>query len=383
MIPYSRQKITKKDIDAVTQVLKSDFLTQGPKLGIFEKKIIDKVSSKYCCCVNSATSALHLSCLALGLKKDDIVWTVTNTFVASANCAALCNAKVDLIDIDNSTFNICIDELKLKLKNIKSDKYLPKIVIPVHFAGNPTNQKEIFNLSRKYGFKIIEDASHSLGSYQNKIPIGSCKYSDLTVFSFHPVKNITTAEGGAVLTNNKKLYERLCMLRNHGITKQKKNFHNKQNSSWYFEQQLLGLNYRMNELQAALGIEQLKNLEKFIKKRNQLAKYYIKNLKNLDLQFQQISPNNYSAYHLFVIVLKNFTLIKLNKLIDYFLNKNVYVQKHYIPIYHHPYYKKNFNSKNFPNTENYYHKSISLPLYYDLRKSEQDKVISIIKKFLN
>ena len=382
MIPYSRQKISKKEIDAVTQVLKSDFLTQGPKLPIFEKKIIENVQAKYCCCVNSATSALHLSCLALGLKKNDIVWTVTNTFVASANCAALCDAKVDLIDIENSSFNISIDYLKTKLRNIKSDKYLPKIVIPVHFAGNPTNQKEIFNLSKKYGFKIIEDASHALGSYQNKIPIGSCKYSDFTVFSFHPVKNITTGEGGAILTNNKKLNEKLHMLRNHGITKQKSKLYNKKNSSWYFEQQLLGLNYRMNELQAVLGIEQLKNLKKFIRKRNQQAKYYIKNLKKYDIQFQKIDSQNYSAYHLFVIVLNNFNIKKLNILIKYFLKNNIYVQKHYIPIYHHPYYKENFNPKNFPNTENYYNKSISLPLYYDLKRSEQDKVISIIKYFL-
>ena len=288
MIPYSRQYLDKKDFYEVSKVLRSKFITQGEKVKLFEKKICKKVGSKFGIAVNSATSALHIACLALGLKKNDYLWTVPNTFVASANCGIYCGAKIDFVDIDKNTFNISIEKLKKKLNLAKKLKKLPKIIVGVDFAGNPYDHHQLYILSKKYNFKVITDASHSLGSkYYNKF-IGTCKWSDITVFSFHPVKPITTAEGGIAVTNNKNLFKNLNIFRNHGITKNLNEFKRKIDQKWYYEQVELGYNYRMNEIQAALGISQLKKLTLFNKKRNILAKKYKIELKNLPLKFQKI-----------------------------------------------------------------------------------------------
>ena len=299
MIPYSRQEIDKKDIESVKKVLKSRFITQGNQINIFEKKICSKVGSKYSVAVNSATSALHIACLALGLKKVSILDSI-KYFVASANCGLYCGARIDFIDIDKDTFNISIENItKLKLQKKKKT---PKIVVAVDFGGNPYDHKKLYELSRKYNFKIITDASHSLGSRYKNYKIGKCRWSDITVFSFHPVKPITTAEGGIAVTNNKSLFEKLKVFRNHGISRDIKKYQKKINQKWYYEQIDLGYNYRMNELQAALGISQLKKLDNFNLKRNKIANFYKKNLKNLPIKFQEIDKNNFSTYHLFVIL---------------------------------------------------------------------------------
>ena len=278
MIPYSRQQIDNKDIKSINKVLKSKFITQGSQINIFEKKICIKVDSKYGVAVNSATSALHISCLALGLKKKEYLWTVPNTFIASANCGLYCGARIDFVDIDEDTFNISIEKLKKKLILAKKNKKIPKIIVAVDFGGNPYDHKTLYELSKKYKFKIITDASHSLGSRYKNYKVGNCKWSDITVFSFHPVKPITTAEGGIAVTNNKILYDKLKILRNHGISRDVKKYKKKINHKWYYEQIDLGFNYRMNELQAALGISQLKKLDSFNLKRNKIAKIYKKKI---------------------------------------------------------------------------------------------------------
>jgi UDP-4-amino-4,6-dideoxy-N-acetyl-beta-L-altrosamine transaminase len=386
MIPYSRQYLDKSDLHEVSKVLRSKLITQGDKVKIFEKKICKKVGSKYGVTANSATSALHIACLALGLKKNDYLWTVPNTFVASANCGVYCGAKIDFVDIDENTFNISLLELKKKLKLSKKLKKLPKIIVGVDFAGNPYDHKELYELSKKYNFKTITDASHSLGSkYKNSL-IGACKWSDITVFSFHPVKPITTAEGGIAVTNNRKLFNDLNIFRNHGITKNLKEFKKKINQKWYYEQVSLGYNYRMNEIQAALGISQLKKLSLFNKKRNILAKKYSQNLKDLPIKFQKINKNCYSAYHLFVILFPNSIIRKklYNKIFNYFLKKKIGVNLHYLPVHLHPFYrKKGFGIGNYPIAENYAKRAISIPLYPSLTFQNQNKVIRVIKKICN
>ena len=367
MIPYSTQTINKQDLKAVNLAMKSFFLTQGPKVSEFEKKLTKKVGSKYGVAVNSATSALHIACLAVGLKKKDIFWTVPNTFVASANCGRLIGAKVDFVDINPRTFNIDTDLLEKKLINAKKKNKLPKLIIPVHFAGQPTNQKKIWQLSKKYNFRIIEDASHSLGAKLNNEKVGSCKWSDITVFSFHPVKMITTLEGGAALTKNYKLYKNLKLFSNHGITKQSKYFINKKEGPWYYEQQTLGLNYRMSEISAALGISQLKRLNYFFKKRNNLAKMYDKNLDSSFVFTPYLIKGAKSSYHLYVIKLKD-SVVHLHKTFFEYLRKNkINVNLHYIPVHLQPYYKKlGFSKGNFANSEKHANSVISLPIYPDL-----------------
>ena len=301
MIPYSRQNINQKDILEVNKVLRSNFLTQGNNVMRFEKIISKYTKAKYSVAVNSASSALHIACLALGVKKNDIVWTVPNTFVASANCAIHCGATVDFVDIDPDDWNISISSLQKKLKIAKRRNKLPKLIIPVHFAGLPSNQEKIWTLSKKYKFKILEDASHSIGAKCKKQRSGSCKWSDITVFSFHPVKIITTGEGGMALTNNKILSDRMKILRTNGISQS--NFFNKKNKikPWYYEHQTPGFNYRMSDISAALGISQFKRLKMFVDKRNKIAKKYKKYFKNTPIKFQKIHKHCYSSYHLFPI----------------------------------------------------------------------------------
>lgn len=375
LIPYNKQSINKKDIIEVNKVLKSNFLTQGPKNEIFCKKISKYTNSKYSLVLNSASSALQIACLAMRLSKKDILWTSANTFISSATAGAHCGAKVDFIDIDLETGNLSIKNLEKKLKSAKKKKLLPKILMVVHFAGIPCDMKKIKDLSQKYKFKIIEDASHAMGSkyYGNKI--GSCKYSDACIFSFHPIKSITTFEGGAITTNSKKIYEESKLLSDHGISR---NISKKR--KWLYDQKILGFNYRLNDVSCAIGISQLLRIEKFVKIRNKIAKFYLKNLKNLPLNLPIIPINISSSFHLFVISLKNFSR---DDFYDYMLKKGIKLQYHYIPLYRHTYFKSklNINKKNFLNMENYFKNSISLPIFVDLKKSDLYKIVKEIKNF--
>ena len=381
---YSTQTITKTDIKAVKKVLYSDWLTQGPQTTSFENQIKNKVNSKYAVTVNSGSSALLLACKVLSLKKGDIFWTVPNTFVATANCGLLCGAKVDFVDIDPETWNISLEKLEEKLINAKKKKILPKVLIIVHLAGLPTNPKILFKLSKKYKFKIIEDASHSLGATYFSKKVGCCYWSDITVFSLHPVKIITTGEGGLCVTNSKKIYEDLLLLKNNGITNNKKNFIFKNPGPWYYEQHKLGYNFRISEIQAALGISQLKKLNSFVKKRNQIAKVYLKNLKYLPIETQKIDKNFISTYHLFIIKLKDKKSHLHLKLFNYLRKNRILVNLHYLPVHLHPYFKKkNFKKKSFPVSENYSKNALSIPIYPNLTKNNQFKVILLLKRFFN
>ena len=385
MIPYSKQNINKKDTSAVLKVLKSNFLTQGPTVQKFEEKICKLTRAKYAIACNNGTSALHLACLALDVKKNDIVWTVPNTFVATANCVLNCGGKIDFVDIDKENFNISIVELEKKLIRAKKKKKLPKILIPVHLGGEPTQQKKIWHLSRKYKFKIIEDASHSIGAKHLKEPVGSCKWSHITTFSFHPVKVITTIEGGAALTNNKKLSEKMKLFLSNGITKNQKNFKNKKmkNCPWYYEQQETGYNYRMSDVCAALGISQLSRLKKFIAERNKIANIYKRLLKNLPLKFQNISKENLSTYHLLIV---QFNLKKskfsYKKIFNTLRSANFFVNLHYMPMHINPYFKKKgFRKKQFPVAEKYGECSLSLPVYYGIPIKKINQICRKIKSF--
>ena len=379
MIPYSRQFINNSDKKKVLDVLNSKFLTTGPAIEEFERKLAKKFKCKYTVVVNSATSALHLSCLSLGLDSKDTFWTSPISFVSSANCALLCGSKVDFIDIEPKTFNISVESLKKKIFNIKKKSDLPKIVMPVHLSGNPCDMQELKKLSKKYKFKIIEDASHASGSKIGKDLVGSCKLSDIAVFSFHPVKTITSGEGGAILTNSKKIYEKLKILRNQGITKKTNKFKSSHINPWHYEVNEIGYNYRMTDLQAALGSSQLDSLEKFINKRNSIAQYYKKKLSK-KVHTQLIDKNNLSTYHLFIIRVKSSIR---NQIVKKLIKNKIVSSLHYIPIYRHKLYKKkfNFSFKNFPQSEKYYKEAISIPIFFKLSKKQLDKIILVINSF--
>ena len=384
MIPYGKQDINQADIEAVIAVLKSDFLTQGPQVPLFEKNISNYCDAQYGVAVNSATSALHIACLALGLGKGDWLWTSPNSFVASANCGLYCGAKVDFVDIDPKTYNLSVEELKKKLIQAKKDSKLPKIVIPVHFAGQSSDMQSIHKLSKEFGFKIIEDASHAIGGkYQDK-PIGGCQYSDITVFSFHPVKIITTAEGGLATTNKKNLAEKMQLFRAHGITRDPNLMTKETDGGWYYQQIELGFNYRMNDLQAALGIAQMKRLDKFIVIRHSLKKRYDELLKDLPLITPVQSSDSYSSLHLYPIQLKLEQISKShNEIFDELRQSGVGVNLHYIPIHMQPYFENmGFKKGDFPIAEDYYTRVISVPIYQNLIFETQDKVVSILKKIL-
>ncbi len=381
MIPYGRQDITQDDIDAVKEVLKSDFLTQGPQVPKFETMVSDYCGSKYAIAVSSATSALHIACQALGLSKGDWLWTSPITFVASANCARYCGAKVDFIDIDPDTYNLCPQALEKKLIEAKKKGCLPKIVIPVHLSGQSCDMKSIHALSQLYGFKIIEDASHSVGSSYLDNPVGGCQYSDVTVFSFHPVKIITTAEGGMALTNNSKLADSMSMLRSHGITRNPEHMTKEPDGDWYYQQLDLGYNYRMNDIQAALGISQFKRIDTIVSRRHTLADRYNKLLQDLPIKTPFQSSHSYSSFHLYIILLNEAT--KHKQLFSDLRKKDIGVNLHYIPIYRQPYYSsKNLDYNNFPISELYYSSAISIPLYSSLSEDDQDKVVEAIRKSL-
>jgi len=384
MVPYSRQSINKQDISSVIKVLKSNFLTQGPKVLEFEKKFSQYVKSKYAVSSNSGSSSLHLACLSLNIGKNNIVWTVPNTFAASANCAINCGAKVDFVDIDPKTWNIEISSLEKRLLISKKKNKLPKALIPVHFGGQATEQKEIWKLSKKFKFKIIEDASHSIGAKHYGEMVGSCKWSDVTVFSFHPTKIITTGEGGMATTNDKKIAEKMKIYRTNGITKDYKLFKNKKNSEpWYYEQLECGYNYRMNDIAAALGISQLKRINQFIKKRNLIAKLYKKILKDVPVEFQKINTYNFSSYHLFIIKLDLGKFkYSYKKIFNFLRAKKYFVNLHYMPLHLSPYFKKKgFKKNDFPIAEHFGKLALSIPVYNDLKLKKIYEICKTIQSF--
>ncbi len=384
MIPYSRQNISEEDVESVIKVLKSDFLTNGPVIKKFESLCSEKFNAKYCISMNSATSALHVACLSLGLKKNDIVWTTPNTFVASANCALYCGAKIDFVDINSQTNLIDIELLGEKLSKAKKEKKLPKIIIPVHLTGQPTNQEEIYRLSKKYNFKIIEDASHSMGASRNKEPVGTCKWSDITIFSFHPVKIITTGEGGMILTNNTEVNNKAQLFRTSGITREKKYFKNKNLGPWYYEQLVLGYNYKLTDIQAALGISQLKRLNSFVNERNEIAKIYNAELSNLPLKLPHIIKENYSSFHLYVIRLENDKIKITHKEVHQkLIEKKIGVNLHYFPVHLHPLYQTiGFKNGMFPEAEQYAREAISIPIFPGLSNVDQEYIVESIRKIL-
>lgn len=382
MIPYGKQDISQVDIDAVIEVLKSDYLTQGPVVERFEKDLSNYTGADYSIAVSSATSALHIACIALGVGAGDLVWTSPITFVASANCALYCGAKVDFVDIDFDTNNMCPSALRLKLQHAKALGRLPKVVIPVHMGGLSCDMKSIFELSQEYGFKIIEDASHAIGGSFGGSKIGSCEYSDIAVFSFHPVKIITTAEGGAALTNNAHLGNKLALLRSHGVTRDIEQMENVPDGDWYYEQISLGFNYRMTDLHAALGCSQMKRLDDFVLTRNKLAQRYNKKLSHLPLDLPSISSGSISSFHLYIIKISQGNESERRNLFDFLRHHNIGVNVHYIPVHLQPYYKrKGFSEGDLPISELYYKEAISIPLYPNLSVADQDHIVSKLCEF--
>ena len=382
MIPYGRQDISQEDIDAVITVLKSDYLTQGPAVPIFEKAISNYCGVTHAIAVNSATSALHIACLALGVVEGDCVWTTPTTFVASANCALYCGATVDFVDIDPRTYNLSVERLAEKLHLAEKVGKLPKAVIPVHLCGQSCDMEGIHKLSQRYGFKIIEDASHAIGGkYKDKL-IGDCQFSDITVFSFHPVKIVTTGEGGIAVTNDDTLARNLRLLRSHGITSEAAHMEARPlQEIWNYQQIALGFNYRMTDIQAALGISQMNRLGEFITKRHSIAAQYNQELLNLPIQTPWQHQDTSSSYHLYPIRIRPENCGKSQRQIyDDFISSNILVNLHYIPVYRHPYFqKKDFQVGYCPEAEKYHKESISLPIYPTLTAKDLEKVISVLK----
>ena len=380
MIPYGRQIIDEDDISAVVKVLQSDYLTQGPEVPAFENAIADYCHVNYGVAFNSATSGLHAACLALGVGPGDVVWTSPITFVASANCARYCGASVDFVDIDPITYNISVERLATKLENAKLKNCLPKVIIPVHFTGLPADMRAIYELSKTYKFSIIEDASHAIGASYLENKVGSCQFSDITVFSFHPVKIITTAEGGIALTNSKDLAGKMRMICSHGITRDDSLYVNKNQGPWYYEQHSLGFNYRMTEIQAALGSSQLKKLDLWVSRRPLLANIYDEKLANLPLILPKRNPDSHSSLHLYVVQVDN-TKISLSRrdLFDQLRLMGIGVNVHYIPVHLQPDYSQfNFSLGDFPASELYYSRAISLPMYAGLSSEDQAIVIEAL-----
>lgn len=384
MIPYGKQEINQTDIDSIVSVLKSDFLTQGPQTPAFEKCVSDYCGASSAVAVNSATSALHIACLALGLGKGDWMWTSPNTFVASANCGLYCGANVDFVDIDPKTYNLCAEELEKKLIQARKDNNLPKLVIPVHFAGQSCNMKKISSLSKEYGFSVIEDASHAIGGRYRGKSIGCCQYSDITVFSFHPVKIITTAEGGLATTNDPSLAVKMKSLRNHGITQDVSLMVSASEGDWYYEQLALGFNYRMTELQGALGLSQMKRLDEFVARRHECQEYYDELLCDVSVVTPFQSPDSYSSLHLYPILLDQGQVNKSREQVFKELRASgIGVNVHYIPVHMQPYYKdRGFKKGDFPKSENYYKSVISIPLFQSLTKQMQDEVAETLGRIL-
>ena len=384
MIPYGRQDIQQVDIDAVLAVLQSDFLTQGPMVPRFEQAVASKVGARHALAVNSATSALHIACLALGLGQGDWLWTSPVTFVASANCGLYCGAKVDFVDIDPRTYNLCPKALAAKLEQAEREERLPKVVVAVHLCGQPCEMQAIHALSQRYGFKIIEDASHAIGGqYQNEY-IGNGRYSDITVFSFHPVKIITTAEGGMALTNDAALASRMDLLRSHGITRDPELMTQEADGPWYYQQVDLGFNYRMTELQAALGLSQLERLDDYVARRNELAAHYDDMLAALPVVTPWQLPEAYSGRHLYVVRLERDRITLTHRQVfEALREQGIGVNLHYIPVHTQPYYQAmGFQVGDFLEAERYYSEAISLPMFPTMSEVQQDEVVTVLKEIL-
>lgn len=376
MIPYGKQEIVQADIDAVIEVLRSDYLTQGPRVPMFEQAVSNYCGSRHAVAVNSATSALHIACLALGLGPGDWLWTTPVTFVASANCGLYCGAQVDFVDIDSETLNLCPIALELKLINAKQLGRLPKVVIPVHLSGQPCNMQAIHGLAQRFGFKVIEDASHAIGGRYQGEPIGNCRYSDVTVFSFHPVKIVTSAEGGMALTNDSEIAKHMALLRSHGITRDPERMTHAPDGPWYYQQVGLGFNYRMTEMQAALGLSQMNRLDSYVARRHEVAQRYTDLLDRFPVKLPIRQPDGHSAMHLYIVRLQ---LDKIGcshrEVFERMRLNDIGVNLHYIPVHIQPWFARmGFQPDDFPQAMAYYHEAISLPLYPNLTEYEQQKV---------
>lgn len=385
MIPYGRQNISQEDIDSVCEVLRSEFLTQGPKVPLFEKAICNITQVDHAVCVNSATSALHLACLAIGISTGDEIWLPPISFVASSNCILYCGAAPKFIDIDPVTNNICPKKLENKLIEAqKLGRPMPKAVIAVHLSGLSCEMKAISLLASTYNFKVIEDASHAIGAYYNGRPVGCCEFSDISIFSFHPVKIITTGEGGAAVTNNPMLAEKMRSLRSHGVTREE-SLLKENHGPWYYEQQALGYNYRLTDIQAALGLSQIERLQNFIRNRINISNFYFETLKNLPIELPHANPDSTSSWHLFIVKLKLDRLSKTHgEIFSELRDEGLGVNLHYIPIYKQPYYRGiGYGEVSCESAEDYYRRAISIPIYHGMSDSEQQFVVRVLTKVLS
>lgn len=382
MIPYGRQDVTRADIDAVVEVLQSDYLTQGPMVPRFEQAVAAYCGATHAYAMNSATSALHVACMALGLGPGDWLWTSPITFVASANCALYCGAQVDFVDIDPRTYNLCPKALERKLVDAERTRRLPKVVVPVHLCGQPCDMQAIVGLARRFGFKVIEDASHAIGGRYQGEPIGNGRFSDITVFSFHPVKIITTAEGGMALTNHAELAQKMALFRSHGITRDPTQMTHAPDGSWYYQQIALGYNYRMTDLQAALGVSQMDRIDQYVARRHAIARRYDEQLTGLPVVTPWQHPDGYSGLHLYPIRLKVDHIKRSHREVFESLREHgVGVNLHYIPVHTQPYYQRmGFHVGDFPQAERYYAEAISLPMYPTLTTIQQDQVVAALAK---
>jgi len=384
MIPYARQSINDEDIRVVVDVLQSDWLTQGPAVERFEQAVAKYCGAAHAVAVNSATSALQLAYLALGLGKDDIVWTSPNTFVATANAALHCGAQVDFVDVDPRTYNLSVDLLEARLREAEQTGKLPKLVVPVHFAGQPCDLAPISELGTRYGFRVVEDASHAIGAYYDGTKLGNCRYSDVTVFSFHAVKLITTGEGGMALTNRPEVAAAIRRLRSHGVVRERDRLIEPDPGPWYYEQQELGFNYRMTDFQAALGASQLGRLEEFVRKRTELAAWYDREIDGIGVVQPWQDPRMRSAWHLYVVQVDPRRTTRTRRAVFEKLRAcGIQVNVHYIPVHLHPYFRGlGFGSGDFPASERYYEHAITLPLYYDLSGRDQQRVVEALREAL-
>ena len=384
MIPYGRQEITRADIDAVVAVLQSEFLTQGPVVPRFERAVASYCGASHALAVNSATSALHIACLAMGLGPGDWLWTSPITFLASANCGLYCGAKVDFVDIDPRTYNLCPLALERKLLVAEREGRTPKVVVAVHFGGQPCDMQAIHALAQRFGFKVIEDASHAIGGRYKGEPVGNCRYSDVTVFSFHPVKIITSAEGGMALTNSAELAHRMALFRSHGMTRDPAQMTHVPDGPWYYQQVELGFNYRMTELQAALGESQMKRLDPYVARRHDLARRYDALLADLPVTTPWQHPDAFSGLHLYVVRVQGEQTRERRYVFDFMRKAGIGVNVHYIPVHTQPYYQAmGFGVGDFPEAERYYAEAISLPMYSSLTEEQQDLVVSALSNGLS
>lgn len=383
MIPYGRQQISDEDVAAVAAVLRSDWLTQGPAVERFEQAVAGRCGARYAVAVSNATAALHLACMALDLGAGDTLWTSPNTFVASANCALYCGARVGFVDIDPASHNMSVSRLAARLEEAASSGTLPKVVVPVHFAGQPCDMARIRELGEQYGFAIVEDASHAIGARYQGTPVGACAFSDMTVFSFHPVKIVTSGEGGMILTNRRDLYERLLRLRSHGITRDPQQMDGTPDGPWSYQQVELGYNYRITDIQAALGASQLERLEQFVTRRNDLARRYQQLLAGLPLALPACAADRSSAWHLYVVRVLPDAGRDRGAVFAALRERDIGVNVHYIPVHTQPYYRRlGFRPGDYPEAERYYGEAISLPIYFGLSDAEQDTVVAALREAL-